>query len=501
MSRRSPAPFPLAAGLLAAAGLRDRVYATFRDAIVDGRLPPGARVPSARQLAADWGVARNTIDDALGQLHAEGFLRRRVGDGTFVADGAAGRAPATREPRRPPTAQARRAVATVSAWSRDIAATRSPAAAPRPAAFLAGMPALELFPIARWRRLAARRGREDGTRRLGYFPSFGHVPLREALLRHLALARGIAADVSQVMIVNSALQAIELVARVLVNPGDAVWLEDPCYPNLASTFRLAGARIAFAPVDREGFDVERAAALAPFPAVVCVTPSCQYPTGARMSLARRLALLRAAQNTGAWIVEDDYQSEFTYDGRPVASLASLDGAESVIHVGTFTNAVFPSLRLAYAVLPRVLVPVFDAVRRQLDDHTHGFMQTVLADFIDGGHLASHLRAMRAVYQARRDALTDACDRLLPRGAELAPVGSGMNAALGLGRRWRDAAVADAAAAAGVGTLPLSRHAHGAARPNGLLLGFAAVPEREIAAGVTTLATVLRRQRSLGTKSK
>jgi len=501
MPRRPPAPFPLASRLPAAAGLRDRVYATVRDAIVDGRLPPGARVPSARQLSADWRVARNTIDDALGQLHTEGFLRRRVGDGTFVADDAIGRAPGARQPRHPPTVDARRAVASVSAWSRDITATRASDAAPRPAAFLAGMPALELFPLARWRRLAARRWRVDGVRLLGYFPSFGHVPLREALLRHLALARGFAADVSQVMIVNSSLQAIELVARVLVNTGDAVWLEDPCYPNLASTFRLAGARIAFAPVDADGLDVERAIGIAPSPAVICVTPSCQYPMGARMSLARRLALLRIAQRTGAWIVEDDYQSEFTYDGRPVASLASLDSAESVIHVGTFTNAVFPSLRLAYAVLPRVLVPVFDALRRQLDDHTHGFMQTVLADFVDGGHLASHLRAMRAVYQARRNALADACDRLLPRGAKLAPVGSGMNGALVLSRAWRDADVAAAAAAAGVGVLPLSRHAHGAARPNGLLLGFAAVSEREIAAGVAMLATVLRRRRAVGTTSK
>jgi DNA-binding transcriptional MocR family regulator len=184
----------------------------------------------------------------------------------------------------------------------------------------------------------------------------GHLPLREALLRHLAVGAGIDAAVDQVMIVNSTMQAMELCARVLIDRGDVVWLEDPGYPNLRSTFVLAGARVAFVPVDGEGLDVDHGARVGPAPALVCVTPACQYPTGVRMSLARRLALLRCAERAAAWIVEDDYQSEFTYDGRPVTSLASLDRAERVIHIGTFTNSVFPSLRLAYAVLPRALVP-------------------------------------------------------------------------------------------------------------------------------------------------
>jgi GntR family transcriptional regulator/MocR family aminotransferase len=209
-----------------------------------------------------------------------------------------------------------------------------------------------------------------------------------------------------------------------------------------------------------------------------------------MSLARRLALLRCAERTGAWIVEDDYQSEFTYDGRPVSSLASLDRARRVIHVGTFTNSVFPSLRLAYAVLPRALVPVFDAVRRQLDDHTHGFMQAVLADFIDGGHFTAHLRAMRAVYQRRRDVLVDACARLLPPGTELSPVACGMNAVVTLPRGLRDTDSVARAAAAGIRVLPLSRYGHDAAKPAGLLLGFTALTERRIAAATAALARAL-----------
>jgi len=482
---------PLVAGPVAAdGGLRDQIYKTCLAAIVEGRLARGARLPSSRQLAVDWRVARNTVDDALAQLQAEGFLTRRVGAGTFVADPLPGPAPGRVGRRRAPASLGRRALAGVSAWSRSIAATHAQGLAPRPEAFLAGLPALDHFPLDVWRRLAARRWRVDGAALLGYVPSFGHRPLREALLRHLAVGHGIDAGVDQVMIVNSTMQAMELCARVLVDRGDVVWLEDPGYPNLHSTLAMAGARTAFVPVDRDGLDVDRGARLAPAPALVCVTPACQYPTGARMSLARRLALLRFAGRTAAWIVEDDYQSEFTYDGRPVPSLASLDRAERVIHVGTFTNSVFPALRLAYAVLPRALVPVFDAVRRQLDDHTHGFMQAVLADFIDGGHFTAHLRAMRAVYQRRRDVLVETCARILPRGVALAPVACGMNAAMTLPRALRDTDAVVRAAGAGVRVLPLSRYGHGAAKPNGLLLGFTALTERRIAAAATALGKSL-----------
>ena len=480
----------LAAPLSADTGLRDQVYRTCLDAIVDGRLARNTRLPSARQLAADWRIARNTVDDALAQLAAEGFLTRRVGRGTFVADRPPlpprGRATRTRTPAK----MGRRALAGLSAWSLDIADTHASARSPRADAFVAGLPALELFPLDLWRRLAARRWRVDGAALLRYFPSFGHMPLRESVRSHLAVARGIDAGIDQVMIVNSALQAIELCARVLVDRGDVAWLEDPGYPNLHSTFTVAGARAAFVPVDGDGLDVDHGARHAPVPALICVTPSCQYPTGGRMSLARRLALLRFAEQSGAWVVEDDYQSEFTYDGRPVASLASLDRAGRVIHVGTFTNSVFPSLRLAYAVLPRALVPVFDAVRRQLDDHTHGVMQAVLADFMAGGHFTAHLRTMRAVYQRRRDALVDACTRLLPRKAALAPITCGMNAAIALPRTLRDVDAVAHAASARVRVLPLSRYGHGAAKPNGLLLGFTALTERRIGAGVAALATAL-----------
>jgi GntR family transcriptional regulator/MocR family aminotransferase len=474
---------PATAGL----SLRDQIYKTCLAAIVDGRLAGGARLPSARQLAADWRISRNTVDDAIGRLHAEGFVVRRIGAGTFVAARASARRANVQ--RRRPAALGRKALAAVSAWGRSTTSSYLSASVPKGVPFLAGMPALDAFPLTLWRRLVARRLRVGGVGLLGYLPSLGHPALRDATARHLVSSRGIDCDAGQVMILNSSMQAVDLVSRVLLEASDTVWIEDPCFPNLRGALAMSGARIQPVPVDAQGLDVEEGARRAA-PALVYVAPSCQYPMGVTMSLERRLALLRHAASTGAWIVEDDYQSEFTYADRPLVSIHSLDRSERTLYVGTFTNSMFPSLRLAYIVLPRSLVPVFEAVRRQLDDHTHGAMQAVLADFMDGGHFTAHLRRMRALYHGRRDALLSACARLLPPTAVLGPAGSGMNVALHLPARQADKAVAARAAASGLHVLPLSRYASGPLPPNGLLLGYAALTERQIAAGVARLAAVL-----------
>jgi len=482
-------PLQIAPGLTAL-DLRAQIYKTCVEAIVDGRLAPGMRLPSARLLAADWRISRNTIDDALGRLQAEGFLVRRVGDGTFVATDVGERNDCRRSARtRGPNALGRRALSTLSSWGRSTSAAHSPYSTPRPAAFVAGLPALDLFPLDLWRRLVARRMRVSGRALLGYAPTMGHMPLREATVRHLAATRGVVASADQIMILNSSMQALDLVARVLLEPSESAWVEDPCFPNLRAVLAMAGARIVPVPVDDDGIDVDAGAALAPDAALACVSPSCQYPTGVTLSLERRLALLRWAEAAGAWLVEDDYQCEFTYGTRPIAPIYSLDRGERVLYVGTYTNAVFPSLRLAYLLLPRALVRVFEAVRGQQDDHTHGFMQAVLADFADGGHFSAHLRKMRAIYHARRDALTAAWARELRGAASLGPASSGMNAALNFTRRHPDGAVAVAAQDAGVRVLPLSRYAAGSRGVNGLLLGYTALSERRIETGIARLARV------------
>ena len=492
MPKRSRgAMFPLLSGPASEGlSLRDQIYKTCLAAIVDGRLKEGARLPSARQLALDWRISRNTVDDAVARLQAEGFVVRRIGAGTFVAARARVARP-TRAQRRRPSVLGRKALAAVSAWGRSATSSYLSASVPKAVPFLAGMPALDAFPLVLWRRLVARRLRVGGGGLLGYFPSLGHAPLREATARHLASTRGIDCDAGQVMILNSSMQAVDLIARVLLESSDTAWIEDPCFPNLRAALAMSGARIEPVPVDAHGLDVDAGTRRAA-PALVYVTPSCQYPTGVTMSLERRLALLRHAAATGAWIVEDDYQSEFTYAGRPLVSIHGLDRSERTLYVGTFTNSVFPSLRLAYVVLPRSLVPVFEAVRRQLDDHTHGAMQAVLADFIDGGHFSGHLRKMRALYHGRRDALLAACARSLPATAILGPATNGMNVALHLPARHADRAVAARAAASGLSVLPLSRYASGTHSCNGLLLGYTALTERQIGAGMARLAQVIAR---------
>lgn len=483
---------PPLAGTGEGLGLRDLVYKTCLAAIVNGRLAPGARLPSARQLACDWRVARNTVDDAIARLQSEGFVVRRVGAGTFVGAHVTGRLRGDAAlKRRPPSALGRRALASVSVRGRSASETYTSSSTPRAQPFMAALPALDAFPLALWRRLAARRWRVGGGALLGYFPSMGYGPLREAAARMLAATRGIDCDAGQVMIVNSSVQAIDLISRVLLEPGDTAWVEDPCFPNLRAALTMSGARVVGVPVDQDGIDVDHGRRVAPDAGLFYVTPSCQYPLGVTLSLERRLALIRFAARSGAWIVEDDYQSEFTYEGRPLAAIHSLDRGERTIYIGTFTHAVFPSLRIAYLVLPRSLTPVFQAVRRQLDDHTHGFMQAVLADFIDSGHFAAHVRRMRARYHARRDALAASFIREF-RQATLGPVTAGMTAAVHLPARSLDEEAAARAEAAGLRVLPLSRYRSWPRPRNGLLLGYAALTERRITGGIRRLARIVER---------
>ena len=471
--------------------LRSLIYRSLLGAIVDGRLEAGARIPSARQLALDWRVSRNTVDDALAELQSEGLLERRVGSGTYVAATTNVRRPRSARALRPPSALGREALAELSRWGRDAAGAHEPQAAPRPAAFMAGLPDLDAFPHDLWRRLVSRRLRNSARMLAGYLPSLGLPALQQAIARHLALARGLVCEPGQVLVLNSAMQAADLVARVLLHRGDRAWIEDPSFPNLRAALSLSGARLVGVPVDANGLDVEEAVARAPHAALAYVTPSCHYPLGVTMSMARRRALVAWAERANAWVVEDDYQSEFFHDARPPAPLATLDRGGRVIFVATFTNALFPSLRLACVVLPPSLVDVFAAVRGQLDDHTHGLAQAVLADFIDGGHLASHLRRMRELYAARRDALVRSARAQLPTQVALGPTHAGLSAALLLVHGGTDRALAARAAAAGIATLPLSRHALGRPRWTGLLLGYAALAARDIDDGMRRLARVVQ----------
>ena len=472
-------------GAAEAAGLsrRSRVYKSCLKAIIDGRLWPGARMPAARDLAREWGISRNTIDEALLQLAADGFLERRVGDGTYVAQQLPGRlAEQPREPRAASRA-GQRALERFSAGARTAVDTHVAHGMPRPRAFLGAFPALELFPLRLWQRLTARRLR-DGRRLLGYFPSMGYAPLREATCRHLALTRGVVCAPEQVMILNSAMQALDLIVRVVLERGDEACVEEGGYPNVRVALSMAGVKHSAIRVDAEGMDVGAMRGRAP--GLVHVTPAVHYSTGAQLSLKRRLALLRLAERNGAWIVEDDYWGEFTHDGRPLETLQALDRGGRVLHVGSFSSSVFPSLRLAYLVIPAPMVAVFEAVRAQTDDHTHGIHQAVLADFIDEGHLSAHLRRMRPIYKERRDVLLEACARWLPR-CKSGPATAGLSVALNLPRGEADTALRERASKLGLDLMQLSRFDPAL---NGFLMGFAALTPSTIRDGVKRLATRL-----------
>ena len=470
---------------------RSLVYKSCLEAILDGRLWSGARLPAARELARAWKISRNTIDEALMQLQADGFLERRVGDGTYVAR----KLPADLLSSRPRKLRAasragRLAVENFSTWARSAVDTHVPHGAPRPKAFMAGFPAIDAFPLGLWQRLTTRVLRGEARGLLHYFPSMGYGPLREATARYLALTRGVICSPDQVMIVNSSIQALDLIGRVLLERGDEAWIEDAGYPNVRVSLSMSGGKPIAIPVDEEGIDVAAGAKRARNAALVHVTPACHYSTGVPLSLKRRLELLKWAESTGAWIVEDDYQGEFTYEGRPLETLYSLDRGDRVLHVGSFTNALFPSLRLAYLVIPSAMCAVFEAVRAQLDDHTHGIAQAVLADFIDEGHLTAHLRRMRPVYAERREALLEALARHVPRGYA-GPASSGMNVPFHLARPNRDRALRERAHEAGLMLMPLSRY-EGMSPLNGFLLGFTALTPAQIRDGARRLGGLIER---------
>jgi GntR family transcriptional regulator / MocR family aminotransferase len=474
-----------------------QLYDGLREAILSGRLRPGARLPSTRVLASDLATSRNTVLAAFGQLLAEGYLEGRVGAGTTVA----GTLPETLLRARPePTGPGRPGrrprlsrrgallVGTRAALSRG-AATAHP--------FRPGLPGLDAFPFDLWTRLLARRWRRVPRQLLDYGEPAGYAPLREAIAAYLGEARAVNCEASQVIVVTGAQQAVDLAARVLLDPGDTAWVEDPGYQGARGALIAAGIRLAPVSLDGEGLDVRRGARVAPEARLVYVTPSHQYPLGVTMTLHRRLALLEWASASGAWILEDDYDSEYRYAGRPLAALQGLDAAGRVIYAGTFSKVLFPALRLGYLVVPPELVDAFVAARALTDRHSPSVTQAALADFIDGGHFARHVRRTRALYAERQDTLVRAARRTMGGLLEVTPAEAGMHLMGWLPAGADDRTAARAALARDVDTPPLSSFRVRPARSGergGLVLGYAAYTPREIDDACGRLAAALRAMR-------
>ena len=481
--------------------LHRQIYDGVRAGILAGRFAAGMRLPSTRVLAAELGVARNTVVLAFGQLCAEGYLIARGSGGTRVRATLPDSLISVNVARRsantahtpPPT---RRATAALSPrWAQllardpELGASRDTNAVP----FTLGMPAIDAFPSALWARITARRWR-NGAVFLGHAAPAGDEALRNAIAAYVTSARGVRCTPEQILIVGGAQQALDLAARLLVEPGDAVWMEDPGYPGARAALAGAGARVIPVLVDDEGMNIAAAERLAPGARLAYVTPSHQFPLGTIMSASRRLALLTWARRVGGWILEDDYDSEFRYAGRPIPCLQGLDtergGSGRVLYIGTFSKTLAPALRLGYLIVPDELVDAFRAARAIAGGHSPTLDQSVLADFIGEGHYGRHVRRVRALCAERQQALLTFAASEIGDAMKLAPDAAGLHMVGWLPARVSDRQATVAAAREGVDVMPLSRYSAVAPKRGALLLGYAAFDEAEIREGTRRLARAL-----------
>ena len=456
----------------------------FRQAILDGRLRAGQRLPSTRGLAKELGISRIPVLSAYEQLLAEGYLESAVGAGTRVARSLPGD---TASPARPSAAgAARRKVA------RRVAATQLPEPMwlKNEGAFRVGLPALEHFPSKVWTRLITRHARSTSRDAMVYGDPLGQLPLREAIAGYLGTFRGVRCEAAQILVTTGSQQGLQCAAQALTDPGDKVWLEDPGYPGARQAFALAGARLVPVRVDGEGLDVAFGIRRARDARLAYITPSHQFPLGSTLSATRRMALLDWAERGGAWIVEDDYDSEYRFGGRPLSALQGSDAGGRVIYVGSFSKVMFPALRLGYVVVPRELMPAFKVIRDATDTFTATLQQAAMADFIREGHFARHLRRTRQVYRERYAVLVEAIARELAGTLELVGTDTGMHLSAFLPEGVDDVEFTRRAAVAGVSVRPLSICYLQPPKRGGLILGYGGATPAQIRDGVRILKQLL-----------
>jgi GntR family transcriptional regulator/MocR family aminotransferase len=469
--------------------LHQQIYDAYRAAIVDGSLRPGQRIPSTRVLASEICVSRFPVLNAYAQLLAEGYLESRVGAGTVIASSLPDQLTSS-EPvgsTHSPTPSGPRSVA------------RHCSILPRVAsfpwlqswgAFRVGQVAFDQFPLHVWSNLVARRCRSMDAHAFHYGDPMGSMEFRETIANYLKTARSLHCEAEQVMIVGGSQQALEISARVLLDRGNSVWVEQPGYRLARDVFALTGCHPVGVPVDNEGLDVAAGIKQCRKARAAFVTPSHQFPLGVTMSASRRLQLVDWAQNSGSWIIEDDYDSEFRYESLPIASLQGLDSNSRVIYIGTFSKVLFPSLRVGYIVIPSDLVERFQAIRRVMDLSPPSFYQEVLSDFIREGHFARHIRRMRVHYGELRSALVVSLGRELGPLVEVLGDEAGMHVAVMLQNGSRDLDIAERAARLNLSLWPLSPSYMGEASRQGFILGFGGTRLTEIPNAVRKLRNLL-----------
>ena len=465
-----------------------QVYEGYRKAIVEGSLRTGQRVPSTRVLAVELGISRMPVLNAYAQLLAEGYFESRVGSGTVVSkalperlgkkDSARTRSGRLNQERRRVSKRCLN-LSSAEGWY------RSRGMGP----FSVSQIGFDCFPVAVWNSLVTRHARHMRAQSLDYGDPMGLKELRERIAEYLRIARGVHCDAAQIMIVSGSQQGLEITTRVLLDPGDRVWMEEPGYRFARSVFSCAGCMIVPVRVDAEGLNVAAGEKRYGDARAVLVTPSHQYPLGVTMSASRRLQLLDLAESNGSWIIEDDYDSEYRYEGMPVTSLQGLDRNARVVYIGTFSKVLFPSLRLGYIVIPEDLVERFLTARFAFDIGPPTFHQAVLADFIGEGHFARHIRRMRLVYAERRTALIENLRDCFGAAAEVTGAEAGLHLTLVLnGIPDRDISVR--AAREKLWLVPLSGFYLRKAARAGFILGFGSTSVPQIPAAVYKLRTLV-----------
>jgi GntR family transcriptional regulator/MocR family aminotransferase len=464
--------------------LTRQIYNWFRQAILQGTMRSGERLPSTRELAEQLRVSRTVAVLAYEQLLAEGFVAGRAGSGTYVSEGLATAHRST---------QAKLAKVKLSIFGHSVEAATSKVNYPsNPTTslhydFAYGRSDVEIFPFEMWRRMLLRHARKAPVRELDYGPTAGSLALREAIAVHLRRSRAVACDASQVIVVSGSQQALDLIARVLIERGDRVAIEDPIYQGTSEILRGAGAHLLPVPVDREGL---RPASLPKDAHIAFVTPSHQFPTGAVLPLARRLELLDWARRKDAVVVEDDYDGEFRYEEQPLESLQGLDTEGRVIYIGTFSRTIFSALRIGYLVVPKSLVAAFTSAKWLCDRHTATLEQETLAEFIGSGLYERHLRRVRRRNAGNRDVLLDAIGKYMGDRVEVTGDGAGAHVVLWPSKRISESVVIERAATRGVGVYGISGYFLTRPSRSGLMLGYSRMKKEEIREGIRRLGGIL-----------
>ena len=466
-----------------------QIYQAIRKAILSQTLPVGLQLPSSRDLARDIAVSRNTVTYAYEQLLAEGYLETRTGAGTFVADTTPDQLSQMLAPN--PSLTDPSGQSELSA--RGAALTRQAGvSALQWGAFMPGVPDVTLFPNKVWSRLQNKYWRRSQAELLTYGQGGGYLPLREAIAEYLRMARSVNCNANQVLITTGIHQSLDIVVKLLGETDDTAWVEDPCYWGTRSVLNSLGIESIPIAVDQEGMRM-RLANLRQPPRFICTTPSHQYPLGTVMSLSRRRMLLEYAAAHRVWIIEDDYDSEFRYGSRPLASLQGMDTQDRVLYMGTFSKTLFPGLRIGFLVVPEALAGAFATGIAELYRGSQVFLQAVLADFMKEGHFASHIRRMRMLYGERLQLLQAAIarnfgDKILITGGE-----AGLHLALMFADRCDDLKISEEAGRIGIIARPLSRYyMNPKTARTGLLLGYASVPSDQIGPTFDRLAEIIRK---------